>query len=63
MCMARANPNSPQVILEKADKIDKKLPFKGECSNVVIDLHMRGKLLRRVSIEKFEFHERCHKCE
>jgi hypothetical protein len=44
--MAQTNPHSPQVILERAHKIDKKrLPFEGECSNVAMDSHMRGRLL------------------
>jgi hypothetical protein len=38
--MAQTNPHSPQVILERAHKIDKKrLPFEGECSNVAMDSH------------------------
>jgi hypothetical protein len=45
------NQHSPQVILERAHEIDikkiknKKLPFEGKCSNVVIDSHMNGRLL------------------
>jgi hypothetical protein len=35
----------PQVILKRAHKIEKKLPFEGECSNVVIDSHVNGRLL------------------
>jgi hypothetical protein len=41
------NPHSPQVILEGAHKIDKKKrpPFEGEYNNVVMDSHMRRRLL------------------
>jgi hypothetical protein len=51
--MTRANPHSPQAILEMVHKIDKflifflkkKLLFEGECSNMVMDLHVKRRLL------------------
>ena len=46
VCGADKNPHRPQAILEKAHKIDRKcFCFKGECSNVVMDSHIKGGLL------------------
>jgi hypothetical protein len=38
-------PTYPTSDLEKAPKIDKKLSFKGKCSNVVMDSHVNERLL------------------
>jgi hypothetical protein len=56
-CRVQANPYSPQVILERAHKIDRKLMFEGDNSNVVMDSQVRKRLLSiHVSVKMFESH-------
>ena len=46
LCIVSTNLHTTQVIPETTHKIDKKsLPFEGEYSNVVLNIHMRGRLL------------------
>jgi hypothetical protein len=43
--MLRANPHRSQMVLDTTYKIDKDLPFKGKCSNEIMNSHVRKRLL------------------